>query len=75
MNVRGVPTHPLALGVTVTVFVTVTVPALIAVNAPMLLVPLRPKPTLTGLVQLNVVPATGPLKLIALPAFVLQYGP
>ena len=34
--------------------------------------PLSPKPTLTELVQLNVVPDTGPLKLIAVPLAPLQ---
>ena len=37
--------------------------------------PLVPKPTFAVLVQAKVVPATGPLKLIAAPAAPLQYGP
>ena len=37
--------------------------------------PLVPKPTFAVLVQANVVPVTGPLKLIAAPATPLQYGP
>ena len=34
--------------------------------------PLSPKPTLTELVQLNVVPDTGPLNVIAVPLALLQ---
>ena len=41
----------------------------------MLPLPLVPKPTFAVLVHANVVPATGPLKLIAVPAAPLQYGP
>src|SRR6185369_10053332 len=72
VNVAGVPTQPLAVGVTVTVAVTGVVPALAAVYAPMSPAPLVPKPTLIELLQLNVVPDTGPLKLIAAPLAPLQ---
>ena len=72
VNVAGVPTQPLAVGVTVTVAVTGAVPALAAVYAPMSPAPLVPKPTLAVLVQLNVVPDTGPLKVIAVPLAPLQ---
>lgn len=44
VNVVGAPGQPLAVGVTVMVAVTGAVPALVAVNEPMLPTPLAPKP-------------------------------
>ena len=44
VNVTGVPGHPPAAGVTVIVEVTGTVPALTAVNVPILPVPEAPRP-------------------------------
>ncbi|GAA4443846.1 hypothetical protein GCM10023188_44960 [Pontibacter saemangeumensis] len=52
MNVLGVPGQPLADGVTVTVATTGAAVVLVAVKAPMLPVPLKPKPTLAEEVQL-----------------------
>jgi hypothetical protein len=72
VNVVGVPTQPFAVGVTVTVAITGVVPALAAVYAVMFPLPLVPNPTSLVLVQLNVVPDTGPLKLIAVPLAPLQ---
>ena len=66
VNVTGVPLHPFATGVTVIVAVTGVVPVLVAVNAAIFPVPLAPRPIDVLLfVQLNVVPVTGPVKLIA----------
>ena len=69
VNVFGVPTQPLAVGVIVIVDVTGAVPVLVAVNAPMLPLPLAAKPMLASLfVQANVVPATGLVKVTAVVA-------
>jgi hypothetical protein len=66
VNVIGVPGHPFAVGVTVIVAVTGAVPVLVAVNAAILPVPLAARPMLVLLfVQLNVVPATAPVKVMA----------
>ncbi len=66
VNVTGVPVQPPATGVTVMVDVTGEVPALVAVNEPMLPVPLAARPMeVLLLVQLYVVPATAPVKLTA----------
>ncbi|GAA4443851.1 hypothetical protein GCM10023188_44970 [Pontibacter saemangeumensis] len=52
VKVCGVPGQPLADGVTVTVATTGAAVVLVAVKAPMLPVPLKPKPTLAEEVQL-----------------------
>ena len=66
VNVFGVPTQPLAVGVTVIVEVTGAVPVLVPVNAPMLPLPLPAKPILVLLFdQAKVVPLTGPAKFTA----------
>jgi hypothetical protein len=52
VNVLGVPTHPLAVGVTVTTAVTGALPPLAAVKVGMSPVPLVPKPTFVVLLQL-----------------------
>ena len=76
-NVFGVPVQvlpPLVYdGVTVIVAVTGTVPALMAVNEPILPVPLAASP-IDGVLftQLYTVPGTNPLKLIAEVAVLLQ---
>jgi len=72
VNVAGVPVHPFAVGVTVIVAVIGAVPALVAVYEGMFPVPLVPKPTLIEDVHEKLVPVTGPLKLIAVPAAPLQ---
>ena len=66
VKVTGVPVQPLAVGVTVIVAVIGDEVALVAVNEAMLPAPLAAKP-IAGLllVQLNVVPATAPVKVIA----------
>jgi hypothetical protein len=66
VKVRGVPLHPLALGVTVIVATTGVVPVFTAVNEAISPVPLAARP-IDGvlLVQLYVVPATAPPKLTA----------
>ena len=64
VNDMGVPVHPLADGVTVMVATTGTVPVLMAVNDPILPVPLEARPIEgLSLLQVNDVPATDPLKL------------
>ena len=63
VNVIGVPWQPLARGVTVIVAMTGELVAFVAVKAPILPVPLAARPILVLLfVQLNVVPATAPVK-------------
>ena len=60
------PVQPLAVGVTVMVEVTGTVPVLMAVNVAILPLPEPANPMEASLfVQAYVVPATGPLKLTA----------
>jgi hypothetical protein len=61
LNVRGVPTHPFADGVTVMVATTLVVPTLAAVKEGMLPVPLPARP-MDGvlLTHAKVVPTTGP---------------
>jgi hypothetical protein len=61
VNVKGVPTQPLAVGVTVIVATTFVVPALVAVKEGMFPVPLPASP-MDGvlLTHAKVVPATGP---------------
>jgi hypothetical protein len=70
---RGVPTHPLAVGVTVIVATTLVVPALAAVKEGMFPVPLAPSP-MDGveLTHAKVVPATGPVIVIRLVVAPLQ---
>jgi hypothetical protein len=66
VNDVGLPVHPLAEGVTVTVPVMDVVPLLVAVKDGMLPVPLPPKPIdVLLLLHANVAPATDELKLIA----------
>ena len=65
LNDKGVPTHPFALGVIVTVATTIVVPALVAVKDGILPVPLAASP-MDGvlLTHAKVVPATGPERVI-----------
>ena len=72
VNVVGVPTQLLAVGVTIIVAITGDVPGLFAVYAGIFPVPLVPKPTLMDEVHEKLVPLTGPLKLIAVPEAPLQ---
>ena len=72
VNVDGIPVHPFAVGVTVIVEVIGEVPALFAVYVKIFPIPLVPKPTLVDEVHEKLVPVTGPLKLIAVPAAPLQ---
>ena len=72
VNVVAAPVHPFAVAVTDMVATTGALVELLAVNAPMLPVPLVPKPTFALLVQAKVAPATLLAKLIAAPAAVLQ---
>ena len=66
VNVFGVPTQPLALGVIVIVDVTGAVPALVAVNVAISPLPFAAKPMLASeFVHPKVVPATGLVKLTA----------
>ena len=61
VNVKGVPGHPFAVGVTVIVAVIGKVVALVAVNAGILPEPLAASPIFVlPLVHINVVPVTGP---------------
>jgi hypothetical protein len=73
VNVWAVPVHPVATGVTVIVAVIAVVPVLTAVKEPMFPEPLAARP-IAGLlfVQLNVVPATAPVKLTAVVEAALQ---
>ena len=68
----GVPGQVPAVGVTVTVATTGAEVAFVAVKAGILPVPLNPKPTLTELVQLILVPVIGVVKLMGAPAAALQ---
>ena len=65
VKVLGVPTQPLAVGVTVIVAITVAVLALVAVKDGILPVPLAASP-MEGvlLTHAKVVPATGPPSVI-----------
>lgn len=73
VNVSGVPTHPLAVGVTVMVAITGAVPVFVAVNDGMLPVPLAPSPMVGSLfVHANVAPASGLAKVIAVVVAPLQ---
>ena len=66
VNVFGVPTQPLAVGVIVIVEVTGAVLVFVAVNVAISPLPFAARPILASeFVQANVVPATGPVKLIA----------
>ena len=66
LKLSGVPTQPLAVGVTVMVATSVEVVLLVATKEGMLPFPLAATP-MEGLLfdQLKVVPATGLLKLMA----------
>ena len=65
VNVVGVPAHPFAVGVTVTVAVIGEVVALIAVNEGISPEPLVARPiAVLLLVQVNVVPPTGPDRFV-----------
>jgi hypothetical protein len=65
VNVAGVPVHPFAVGVTVTVAVIGEVVALIAVNDRISPEPLVARPiAVLLLVHVNVVPLTGPDRLV-----------
>ena len=71
--VEGVPGQPLAVGVTVIVAVIGAVPALVAVKAGVLPVPLAARPIAAlELVHAKVVPATPLVKLLAATAPPLQ---
>ena len=65
VKVVGVPVHPFAVGVTIIVAATGAVVAFVAVNEGMLSEPLAARP-IAGLlfVQVNVVPLTGPDKVV-----------
>ena len=73
VNVEAVPEQPLAVGVTVMVAVTGAVPLLTAVKEGILPFPAAARP-MDGVlfVHAYVVPATGPLKLTAAVALLLQ---
>jgi hypothetical protein len=75
VKVLGVPTQPLAVGVTVIVAITVAVLALVAVKEGMSPVPLPARP-MDGvlLTQAKVVPATGPEIVMADVVAPLQYA-
>ena len=65
VNVFGVPVHPFAVGVTLIVAVIGKVVALVAVNEGIFPVPLAVRPIAVVLfVHANVVPLTGPDKLV-----------
>ena len=66
LKLRGVPTQPLAVGVTVMVANSVVVVLLVATKEAMLPFPLAARP-MEGLLfdQLKVVPTTGLLRLMA----------
>ena len=66
VNDNGVPTQPFAVGVTVIVAMTGTVPTFVAVNGRIGPVPFAASP-IEGvlLTHVKVVPATGPEKMIA----------
>ena len=69
----GVPVQPFAVGVTVIVATTAVVPLFVAVNEAILPLPLPANP-IEGLlfVQLNVVPLTEPVNMMALVDALLQ---
>jgi len=63
--VVGVPAHPFAVGITVTVEVTGEVVALVAVNEGILFEPLAARPiAVLLLVHANVVPLTSPDRFV-----------
>ena len=63
VNVNGDPVQPLAAGITVMVAITGLVVVLVAVKEAILPAPLAARPIeVVLLVQLKMVPATGPLK-------------
>ena len=65
VNVVGVPVHPFAVGITVIVAVIGEFVAFVAVNEGTLPEPLAPRPIAVLLfVQVNVVPPTGPDKIV-----------
>ena len=65
LNVDGVPVHPFAVGVTVIVAVIGEVVAFVAVNEGISPDPFAGRPIAVLLfVQVNVVPLTGPDKLV-----------
>jgi len=67
VKLSGKPAHPLADGVTVIVAVTGALVELVATNAAIFPLPLAAKPIeVLLLVQLNVVPATAPVRFIGL---------
>ena len=69
----GVPAHPPAVGVIIIVAKIEVLPTLVAVKAGKLPVPLAPNPMdVLLLVQLKVVPATGPVNTVAGTAAPLQ---
>ena len=66
VNVNGDPVQPLAAGITVMVAITGRVVVLVAVKEAILPAPLAARPIeVVLLVQLKMVPATGPVKEIA----------
>jgi hypothetical protein len=73
VNDNGVPTHPLAVGVTMTVATTGAVPLLAAVNDGIFPAPLAVSP-IDGVlfIQVKVVPVIGPLNVIAVVTVPLQ---
>jgi hypothetical protein len=74
VNVIGVPAHPFAEGVTVIVATIGIVPAFVAMNEGIFPIPLAASPIEGSLfVQVNVVPATGLVKVIAVVVAPLQY--
>ena len=74
VNVRGVPTQPLADGVTVIVATTGAVPVFVAVNDVILPLPEAANPIVGSLfVQVYVVPVTGLVNVMALVVEPLQY--
>ena len=73
VKVKGVPAQPLAVGVTVIVAITGTVPGFVAVNDGIVPLPLAARPMVGSLfVQANVVPASGLVKAIAVVVAPLQ---
>jgi len=73
VKVIGGPGQPLAVGVTVIVATTMVAPMLVAMNEGISPVPLAASPMVGSLfVQSNVVPATGPVKVIGAVASPLQ---
>jgi hypothetical protein len=73
VTVVGVPEQPLATGVTIIVAVTGLELVLTAVNEPILPIPEAARPIVVlSLVQLNTVPDTAPLNVIAVVAALLQ---